>query len=703
MKEPAELILEWKQAGEAAPRDTLYRALVEFEKWVPPVAEAYEERSPFEPFIEELLPARTQEGRRVRALCTCYDASDIYREKFGPTAFSDYRGQDIFGLEWKATDALCLDPGTPQELVIDAEDFPKLKALAEAVAVERAWQRLRKGTEQPGDLALVAHYGSYHLGVAKRGEENFCFCEVVNDDERAFIALFTHADAITLGWPEIAERYAGLPSNQATVSGPQIFPTLANEPTAGFVINYHGPSEPAVFTREVFDLLVEEINKPGPEAPAPEPTTPPPIPSGPPPLPATAVADQAVVDEVAKLSNEGVRLTQTRNADTAEDLLRRALALAEEKLGADHPSTAACLNNFGDFLRQNGRFEEARDVLGRAVVAEDRAHGPDSFHTGTALNNLALTLRRLERFDEAEPLYRRVLAIFEREHGPESINVAGVLNNYSQVLQRTGRSAEAEPHMRRVIALFEKHFGQNHPNVAIALNNLARLFESTGRAVEAEPLSRRHLRIFQIFEDETGNEHAHKSSAIQGYGDLLTGLGWSADDLRDRIGAILRGSEVSDLGQENTMPSAEADIAPDFNRLSATATDAGASMIDNDALFGAAFRLKEWYFLARGELPNLRPYVAANPTIVDGAPMVKAFTDTKRLHAFAKENGLTGPDGEVQILALPVATILPTMASYADNGVTHIHFNADLDSHGFYIPLVQLPIIRAHLEKHRLL
>ena len=33
----------------------------------------------------------------------------------------------------------------------------------------------------------------------------------------------------------------------------------------------------------------------------------------------------------------------------------------------------------------------------------------------------------------------------------------------------------------------------------------------------------------------------------------------------------------------------------------------------------------------------------------------------------------------------------------------HIHFNADQDSYGFFVPLVQLPIIRAHLEKLGLL
>ncbi len=63
----------------------------------------------------------------------------------------------------------------------------------------------------------------------------------------------------------------------------------------------------------------------------------------------------------------------------------------------------------------------------------------------------------------------------------------------------------------------------------------------------------------------------------------------------------------------------------------------------------------------------------------------------------------TGPGGEVQILSLPVPGILPTMADLESKGVSHIHFNADNDSYGFYIPLVQLPIIRQHLEKRGLL
>jgi hypothetical protein len=138
--------------------------------------------------------------------------------------------------------------------------------------------------------------------------------------------------------------------------------------------------------------------------------------------------------------------------------------------------------------------------------------------------------------------------------------------------------------------------------------------------------------------------------------------------------------------------------APDFDALSATANAEEATIHDKSALYGAAFKLPSWHFIARGEFPNIRPYVAANPTVVDGAAMLKAFTDTDRLHAFAKECGLTNAAGESLILSLPVEGILPMLAACAEQGVWGLHFNADSGSHGFYAPLRQMPIIREHLQ-----
>jgi hypothetical protein len=138
--------------------------------------------------------------------------------------------------------------------------------------------------------------------------------------------------------------------------------------------------------------------------------------------------------------------------------------------------------------------------------------------------------------------------------------------------------------------------------------------------------------------------------------------------------------------------------APNFDTLSAAANAEDAGMDAKGALYSAAFRLKTWHFVARGEFPQIRPYIAANPTVVDGAPMLKAFTDTDRLHAFAKECGLTNAAGESLILSLPVEGILPMLALCAEQGVWGLHFNADSGSRGFYAPLKQMPIIREHLQ-----
>ena len=47
--------------------------------------------------------------------------------------------------------------------------------------------------------------------------------------------------------------------------------------------------------------------------------------------------------------------------DEAEALFRRALALKEKLLGADHPDVAVTLNNLGLLLKKQGKLAEAAE------------------------------------------------------------------------------------------------------------------------------------------------------------------------------------------------------------------------------------------------------------------------------------------------------------------------------------------------------
>lgn len=750
---PHEAILAWRQDPEAMPLAALLRCLVEHPGWCPPLRDEAGDRPPFRAFDETELPPFTRDGRVVRPLCSSVDAMEAYREAQGPTAFGDWSGDQVFASAWAETGAVLVDPGTPHEWLLEGDLLHRLRVLSGAVAVEAAWSRLAAGDEQQGDLALVAHHGRYFVAVARSEPDDAVFCEVENDDGRALIALFTHDDALERGWPEIAERYAGRDPRHASVAGAQVFPTFAHTTTDGLVVNFAGPARPAAFSAGVFELLLQGLERPSPfgareeskadegeadegEADAGEADG---TDGAIAPRAANAAEDgrehkagegerdaadasggdesaepgRTVLDEVIALGNEALSLANTRRRGEAEGLLRRALERAEHGLGTDHAATATCRGNLGEFLSRTGRSDEAVPLLSQAVAWHEAQRGADPAKGATPLANLALALRRLDRFAEAEPLGRRALTLLEQAGEGESLTAAGVLNNLAQVLQHSGRAAEAEPLMRRVIALFERHLGAHHPNVAIALNNLARLLEHSGRAGEAEPISRRHVLIFQRFGRETGEPHALMATALDVHADLLAslGLGLGAGAVQARLQALRSGKDPGPLGAEGDGAGApdgprSDEPAADFDRLSRVALAHGAPQAALESLFAATFLLPEWLFIARGHLEQVRPYVAANPTIERGAPMVKAFTDARRLKAFAHENDLQeegGAIGDVRVLALPVPGVLGTMASLAEAGVTHVHFNADHGSEGYYLPLVQLPIVWRHLQRQGLL
>ena len=93
----------------------------------------------------------------------------------------------------------------------------------------------------------------------------------------------------------------------------------------------------------------------------------------------------------------------------------------------------------------------------------------------------------------------------------------------------------AERLYRRALAIDEGSFGAGHPNVAIDLNNLAQLLADTNRLDEAEPLMRRVLVIVLEFTQRVGHRHPHLEAAIENYSGLLTKMGYSEDEVMERL------------------------------------------------------------------------------------------------------------------------------------------------------------------------
>jgi len=238
------------------------------------------------------------------------------------------------------------------------------------------------------------------------------------------------------------------------------------------------------------------------------------------------------------LSNLAQLYQDTNRPSEAEPMFKRALAIWEKSLGENHPQVATALNNIAMLYQDTNRLSEAEPLMKRALAIDEASFGKDHPNVATRLNNLALLYRATTRLSEAEPLMKRALAIDEASFGKDHPNVAIRLNNLAQLYYATKRLAKAEPMIRRALKIDEKSFGKDHPNVARDLNTLVGLLKATNRLKEAEPLMKRVIEILLQFTRRTGHPHPHLEDAINNYTDLLTKMGYSKDEVTDRLNRL---------------------------------------------------------------------------------------------------------------------------------------------------------------------
>jgi len=129
----------------------------------------------------------------------------------------------------------------------------------------------------------------------------------------------------------------------------------------------------------------------------------------------------------------------------------------------------------------------------------------------------------------------------------------------------------------------------------------------------------------------------------------------------------------------------------DFDTLAKNA--AGNDMQALDRLWSAVFGLKEFLFIARGQSPNIRPYIGYK----DGnQPMIFVFTDADRLEAMARELKLLSPDGQVPVMSMPTKSVVAYLTQFAQYGVKGVWFNPN--GTGFFSPLENLPGIKSRAD-----
>ena len=123
----------------------------------------------------------------------------------------------------------------------------------------------------------------------------------------------------------------------------------------------------------------------------------------------------------------------------------------------------------------------------------------------------------------------------------------------------------------------------------------------------------------------------------------------------------------------------------DFESLARKANESGGAMEDLNMIFAAAYALEKCFFIGRGEIPNISLYIASKADYENGQQMIRAFTDTKCLVRFTKDNNLTDPDGTTQFIDMPTNETIEYLERFIKHDVYGVWFNSDTESDGFSI------------------
>jgi tetratricopeptide (TPR) repeat protein len=180
----------------------------------------------------------------------------------------------------------------------------------------------------------------------------------------------------------------------------------------------------------------------------------------------------------------------------AIDLLRRALAEAEQVYAPDDTMLAMSHNVLGIALRDAGQMTASREEFERGLAIFRQVYGPEHPRVLGETMNLATSISREGRPREALELFEKVLTSQERVLGPEHPDVARTLSNMTTPLEALGREDEAERLLLRALAIKEKVFGPDSPDAGLVLGNLILIESHLSHFEEALRYADRALPIF---------------------------------------------------------------------------------------------------------------------------------------------------------------------------------------------------------------
>lgn len=192
---------------------------------------------------------------------------------------------------------------------------------------------------------------------------------------------------------------------------------------------------------------------------------------------------------------------RTNDAMAGERYGRRALALARQIYGENHPIYAQVLGNYAinfGILGERGvkgANEEAEGLFRKVLAIRLRTLGPHNSATGTAYYDVANAAAAQGRWDEALGMIEHARKIWKSSSGPDSPQVGWALTQEARALTHLARPAEAVPLALRSLRISQRN--RIAPYEGKAWQELGTAYLALGRYSEAAGALHRSIVIYE--------------------------------------------------------------------------------------------------------------------------------------------------------------------------------------------------------------
>ncbi len=200
----------------------------------------------------------------------------------------------------------------------------------------------------------------------------------------------------------------------------------------------------------------------------------------------------------------------------------KALALAQQKYGENHPDVATCYSNIGNVYNSLGEYEKALEFYQKALKIQLQVLGENHPSVATSYNNIGFVYDSLGEFTQALEFYQKALKIQLQVLGENHPDVATSYNNIGSVYDSLGEYEKALEFYQKALKIRLQVLGGNHPSVATSYNNIGMVYNNLGEFTQALEFYQKALKI-QL--QALGENHPDVATSYNNIGSVYAKLG----------------------------------------------------------------------------------------------------------------------------------------------------------------------------------